>query len=457
MLPLLAHSSTIRLFFPGFFLLIFFRFCLAFMSTHRVSPSATPHGSHLTSTSKKPHLGPRTDSRSTSTPSSLPREPRVNHTSLCSLNISSELLNDFFNIEVGTLLTVVRHELRAHELYKLDPDLREEAYAEISTCLEPSSHSLNHLPPYNSDTSHRRDVGNLSEYRWYLTSPDRVLRPLLLYFSVLTRHAHDVRQADAALLSINFMLYTAHLATLAVQYEWDAVMRYHMISFNRRREEMLRGDFTGWARRDREDVDLMELFLFGHEKGGIVEKSEWEDDEDEIVENYSECSEDPLSVGEEEAGEEFAKEMVVSVRDSTEPLTPTMRQNSNSSGTSSLTAADTDPVDDNTPRMHSPTVNRCERGEHGRPVISASDAVRELRLLNQAYGQEGFFVTADGDGTDWISYERSFLPGEEGHQLWRAGDSRVPEASFTSRVIPRSRAVSAVQSEASNTNSDSVF
>ncbi|KAJ7847207.1 hypothetical protein B0H13DRAFT_1646174, partial [Mycena leptocephala] len=48
-------------------------------------------------------------------------------------------------------------------------------------------------------------------------------------------------------ISSYFFSYLTHIETLATEYEWAAVLEYHMLFFNRRRTEMQAGLYTAWS------------------------------------------------------------------------------------------------------------------------------------------------------------------------------------------------------------------
>src|SRR6202022_3624892 len=74
-----------------------------------------------------------------------------------------------------------------------------------------------------------------------------ILIPLETYFSILLLHSHP---NCAPLVGLGFFCYNAHWVKLASEYEWPAVLAYHMAFFAKRRREMLEGDYRGWGKID---------------------------------------------------------------------------------------------------------------------------------------------------------------------------------------------------------------
>ena len=65
------------------------------------------------------------------------------------------------------------------------------------------------------------------------------------------------------MLPYYFFRYSSHLVKIATQYEWPAVLRYHLAFYARRCKEMRVGEYAGWGKVE---VDLMEQFLVPHQK-----------------------------------------------------------------------------------------------------------------------------------------------------------------------------------------------
>ncbi|KAJ7078565.1 hypothetical protein B0H15DRAFT_788808 [Mycena belliarum] len=142
----------------------------------------------------------------------------------------------FPDIESACITAVITHELRAADLYKLDPRLNDSD------------------PTYNLTASGAFEM-NVSKHKAYKTL-NSVLLPLNTYFSILTVHTKGS-------LAAYFARHTAHLVTLASEYEWAAVLEYHTIFFNRRRGDMLEGSYTQWGEPD---LALLAQSVFPHRK-----------------------------------------------------------------------------------------------------------------------------------------------------------------------------------------------
>jgi len=163
-------------------------------------------------------------------------------------------LSSLFNhVDEDTLNALLRHELPAAELYKLDSRRLQEAQWHFVD-LEDSS------APFR---------GVLSAREIYHTL-DSLLVPLNTYFSILSIHA--LSEGHPATVPYYFFRYSSHLVKIASQYEWSAVLLYHFAFFARRCNEMLNGDYSGWAKME---VDLMEELLLQHRKEPEPSKGSW--------------------------------------------------------------------------------------------------------------------------------------------------------------------------------------
>lgn len=58
-----------------------------------------------------------------------------------------------------------------------------------------------------------------------------------------------------------FYRYTVHLLKLIAEYEWSAVYNYHSIFFNRRKAEMVVGNYSQWGQRNN---DLLSQHVHSH-------------------------------------------------------------------------------------------------------------------------------------------------------------------------------------------------
>lgn len=156
---------------------------------------------------------------------------------------SPSLLSQFPTVEAATITSIVQHDLRANELYKLDSRYRDKSDRQI---LEFNGTNL--------EVSSRDTVAK--EYK----SLNSVSVPIAIYFSILIA---AITLNEVRTISQHFLWYTAHLVRLSVDYEWSAVLSYHTDFFNKRHCEMSGGDYTGWGRLDH---DLDDLHLHGRRK-----------------------------------------------------------------------------------------------------------------------------------------------------------------------------------------------
>ncbi|KAF8224100.1 hypothetical protein L208DRAFT_1313360 [Tricholoma matsutake] len=141
-------------------------------------------------------------------------------------------------IETSMLLEIAWHEFHMINLCKLDSHFRNKVDVE-------------HL---ESTTSH---VGALKEY----PSLHSLLVPLSTYFAVLQAFSASAVNAHTTfLIGHSVARYMAHLLDLHQNYEWMAVVQYHMQFHLHHRKEMLNGSYSGWAQPDQL---LMPQYLFG--------------------------------------------------------------------------------------------------------------------------------------------------------------------------------------------------
>lgn len=151
----------------------------------------------------------------------------------------------FPHVDPDVIASIVRHELPGAELYKLDSRrILESTWHLLEVTVD--ERSTLSLHPAATET--------------YATL-EALLVPLNAYFSVLC--VHGLAHGQPPLLPLHFFRYSSHLVKIAAQYEWPAVLSYHLASFARRCKEMRKGDYAGWGRVD---VDLMEEFLVPNQK-----------------------------------------------------------------------------------------------------------------------------------------------------------------------------------------------
>ncbi|CAK5267102.1 unnamed protein product [Mycena citricolor] len=158
----------------------------------------------------------------------------------------SSLRSLFPDVEPAVLVLVISHELKAQDLYKLDGRVNE---------ME-ATFSL------NANGIFERNVSGHKQY----TSPATVIHPLHTYFAILTAHLASVPAVPAAVRTsapTYFYRYLGHLTSLAAEYEWKAVLRYHELFFNRRRNDMIDGLYANWAYPD---VGLLSMHVYQHRR-----------------------------------------------------------------------------------------------------------------------------------------------------------------------------------------------
>ena len=152
--------------------------------------------------------------------------------------------------------SILNHTLPGGDLYKLDSRrILEAQWDLIDASLDDSS-----SPQALRAAPHAVDV---------YPSLDSLLVPLNAYFSVLT--LHGLARGQPTMLPYYFFRYSSHLVKIATQYEWSAVLRYHLAFYARRCKEMRVGEYDGWGKVE---VDLMEQFLVPHQKN-IKVVSSW--------------------------------------------------------------------------------------------------------------------------------------------------------------------------------------
>jgi len=156
-----------------------------------------------------------------------------------------DIQNLFPYVEDDVMAAVLDHTLSGSELYKLDSRrIFEFEWNLVDATLEDSTLALR-AAPCATDA--------------YKTL-DALLVPLNAYFSIIT--VHGLACGQPATLPCYFFRYSSHLVKIAAQYEWFAVLAYHIAFFTRRCREMRSGDYSGWAKTD---GDLMEEFLVPHQ------------------------------------------------------------------------------------------------------------------------------------------------------------------------------------------------
>ena len=152
----------------------------------------------------------------------------------------------FPHVDEDVISSIVHHELTGTEIYKLDSRrILESQWNLIEVNTDQSTFSIHSSP------------SAIETYR----TLDSLLVPLNAYFSVLC--VHGLSHGQSPMLPFHLFRYSSHLVKIAAQYEWDAVLSYHLAFFLRRCKEMRKGDYSGWGRVD---MDLMEEFLVPNQK-----------------------------------------------------------------------------------------------------------------------------------------------------------------------------------------------
>ncbi|KAJ7758936.1 hypothetical protein DFH07DRAFT_722349, partial [Mycena maculata] len=151
----------------------------------------------------------------------------------------------FPDIESACITSVITHELKASDIYKLDPRLKD---SESSFVLTGAGLQLN-------DSKHKA-YKNLNF----------IVFPLHTYFAILLEH---IPTSSGRGVASYFLWYLTHLETLATEFEWAAVLEYHMLFFNQRRNEMLTGHYLAWGASD---ITLLSTNVYPHRKAAPSSK-----------------------------------------------------------------------------------------------------------------------------------------------------------------------------------------
>ncbi|PBK86734.1 hypothetical protein ARMGADRAFT_864100, partial [Armillaria gallica] len=154
------------------------------------------------------------------------------------------LFSLFPKVKAATITSIIQHDLCALDIYKLDTWHRDKA--------EQKTLELNDtkLELSNNDAA-------LKKYK----TLNSIIDPLSTYFSILIMHAQASRKS--ALLAVQVLRYNAHLSRIASEYEWHAVVAYHMAFFTKRCREMIDGEYGSWGRID---LELHGEHLYPHWK-----------------------------------------------------------------------------------------------------------------------------------------------------------------------------------------------
>ncbi|KAJ3991045.1 hypothetical protein F5050DRAFT_1534658, partial [Lentinula boryana] len=143
------------------------------------------------------------------------------------------LLCLFPEVEVATITSIINHKFRASDLYKLDSRYRDKTERQVLSLKGEI------LELTTNDSAY-------CEYK----SLNVIALPLSTYFSILMTHAEAAGRVST--IGTDFFKYNAHLIKVTSEYDWSAVVGYHMAFFNKRRCEMQSGDYSGWGKVDME-------------------------------------------------------------------------------------------------------------------------------------------------------------------------------------------------------------
>ena len=189
----------------------------------------------------------------------LPQEylPSFHSTTTAVVPPGQSLYDLFPLIETSTILDITKHIFKPLDLFKLDPSPRDKNM-DLKTMLDFD----------NGTISVKAHSGSPRDYYPYFSS---LVEPLTIYFDILSAYAASSGNVAAtyAIVTGGFH-YIRHLSTLSRSYHWDAVLQYHKAFFMLRCRDMLRGDYTGWARSDGQ---LMNYHLYHQVRSSAVNPS----------------------------------------------------------------------------------------------------------------------------------------------------------------------------------------
>ena len=148
-----------------------------------------------------------------------------------------ESLYDLFPfVETGAILDITKHMFKPLDLFRLDSALHDKSI-DLKTTLDFENGSLS----ARARTGSPRDYPHLSS----------LIEPLSTYFNILSAYAASSGNVAATYtISSGGFQYIHHLSTLNRSYHWNAVLQYHKAFFMLHCRDMLKGDYSGWARSD---------------------------------------------------------------------------------------------------------------------------------------------------------------------------------------------------------------
>lgn len=156
---------------------------------------------------------------------------------------SLSLLLTFPEVEETVIISVITHTLKGSDLYKLDSKYRDKADRGM-------------LDFENGNIRMRTDT-TTKDY----PTPASIEIPLMVYFRIII--AHSAATGQSVQVALATLSYVESFLRLRADYEWSAVLAYHMAFFARRRREMGQGDYNGWKRID---IELQSEYLLGYRK-----------------------------------------------------------------------------------------------------------------------------------------------------------------------------------------------
>ncbi len=144
----------------------------------------------------------------------------------------TSLLDLFPSVKASILLDIARHDFEPSDLYKLDPKYRDKAARSVLD--------------FDGTTFTLRDPST-KDYPSFRS----VFAPLMTYFNILTAFAASSGNAEYQYqVASGAFFYMSQLEQFNDEYQWSAVLLYHINFHHKRRREMTRGDYSGWAQVD---------------------------------------------------------------------------------------------------------------------------------------------------------------------------------------------------------------
>ncbi|TFK78411.1 hypothetical protein K466DRAFT_471136, partial [Polyporus arcularius HHB13444] len=138
----------------------------------------------------------------------------------------------FPSIKASILLDIARHDFEPSDLYKLDTKYRDKGTRSVLD--------------FDGTTFTMRDPST-KDYPSFRS----VYAPLMSYFNILTAFAASSgNTAYQYQVASGAFFYMTQLEQFNEEYQWSAVLLYHMQFHHKRRRDMVRGDYSGWAQVD---------------------------------------------------------------------------------------------------------------------------------------------------------------------------------------------------------------